>query len=343
MPIGGCTAWTFTGTAYLATVTSTTLTGPSAPIAGDKAIWLNEYTSAARPRGEMSRTVSGLTAGRSYTVSATAWTDDVPRDTGLGLQFGSATPVTLFMAASSGPQTVSQTVCAQSSTLALRLFENGTTTASPVVTQVTLTDKQQACDLTVSFVSNGGSAVAPQTGIAYDALATQPTPPTRAGFVFDGWYADAALSTAYDFSTPVKENKTLYAKWVPGPGYTVSGTIVGLAAGQSVGLSNSGNGDATSGTGSAFAFTVGQASGAAYGVQISTQPPGQTCTVTQNGTGSIPNPGANVTNVVVECIALPVLNPPAKPVPASTPWGLALLGSALAGWGLRRKRRHKTA
>ena len=303
VPIGGCTAWSFSGTAYWATVQSTSLTGPTAPAVGSHAIWLNEYSSAARTRGEMTRTVTGLTVGRSYTVSATAWTDDVPAATGLGLQFGPAAPVTLALPASSGPQTVSETVCAQASNLALHLYENGSTTASPVVSQVRLTDNGVPCSLSVSYEENGGSAVPDESGIAYEGTAAQPAPPTRAGFVFDGWYTDATLTTRYDFATLIKQDITLYAKWVTGPSYTLSGSIVGLTAGSTVGLANTGNGDTLpSASGTGFSFSVGLPNAAPYAVTVTTQPAGQTCSVTQNGSGTVPN--ANVTNVVVECVTL---------------------------------------
>ncbi len=39
--------------------------------------------------------------------------------------------------------------------------------------------------------------------------------PTREGYVFGGWYTDAAYSSTYDFSKPVTEDFTVYAKWIP--------------------------------------------------------------------------------------------------------------------------------
>lgn len=39
------------------------------------------------------------------------------------------------------------------------------------------------------------------------------TDPTRKGYVFDNWYTDTALTTAFDFSTAIKANTTVYAKW----------------------------------------------------------------------------------------------------------------------------------
>lgn len=63
--------------------------------------------------------------------------------------------------------------------------------------------------VTVSFNSNGGTAVAPQT-IAKGGKATKPANPTRDGYTFDNWYLDGEV---YDFSKPVNENITLNAQW----------------------------------------------------------------------------------------------------------------------------------
>ena len=65
---------------------------------------------------------------------------------------------------------------------------------------------------TVSFETNGGSAVPAQT-VPDGYTATQPAAPTKDGFVFAGWYSDAATTQAYAFSAPVTANLTLYAKW----------------------------------------------------------------------------------------------------------------------------------
>ena len=43
---------------------------------------------------------------------------------------------------------------------------------------------------------------------------TTPANPTTTGFVFDGWYTNQACTSAFDFSTPITANTTLYAKWV---------------------------------------------------------------------------------------------------------------------------------
>ena len=78
---------------------------------------------------------------------------------------------------------------------------------------------------TVSFNVDGGSAVAAQT-VVNGRTASKPADPTREGYVFVGWYADAAFTTSYAFgATPVTENTTVYARWsvqtVTGKEFTV--------------------------------------------------------------------------------------------------------------------------
>ena len=70
---------------------------------------------------------------------------------------------------------------------------------------------------TVTFNSNGGSDVPGQ--IRANAAATKPADPTRSGYVFAGWYTDKACTAAYDFTKPVTDNITLYAKWEAAPRY----------------------------------------------------------------------------------------------------------------------------
>lgn len=70
---------------------------------------------------------------------------------------------------------------------------------------------------TVTFDSNGGSAVAP-VHLESGAAVSEPMAPVRSGYRFDGWYTDRALTSAYDFGTPVAASMTLYAKWTAIPG-----------------------------------------------------------------------------------------------------------------------------
>jgi uncharacterized repeat protein (TIGR02543 family) len=66
---------------------------------------------------------------------------------------------------------------------------------------------------TVTFESNGGTAVGAQT-VVEGGLVTEPPEPTRSGYIFGGWYADAGLTTPWDFATnTVNADITLYARW----------------------------------------------------------------------------------------------------------------------------------
>lgn len=65
---------------------------------------------------------------------------------------------------------------------------------------------------TVTFNSNGGSAVAPQE-VAAGGTATQPSAPTKTGFTFAGWFTDTGLTNSFNFSTEIGSNLVLYAKW----------------------------------------------------------------------------------------------------------------------------------
>ena len=65
---------------------------------------------------------------------------------------------------------------------------------------------------TVKFETNGGSEVK-AIAVEKNDVAIEPTAPTKDGFLFDGWYTDKELTTAYDFSAKVTKNITLYAKW----------------------------------------------------------------------------------------------------------------------------------
>ena len=75
---------------------------------------------------------------------------------------------------------------------------------------------------TVTFNTDGGSAVASQT-VTSGAKATKPADPAKEGFAFDGWYKDAAFTTAFDFNTAITSDVTVYAKWNAPPAvyYTV--------------------------------------------------------------------------------------------------------------------------
>ena len=64
----------------------------------------------------------------------------------------------------------------------------------------------------VTFDTKGGSTV-PVENVLNGQKATKPADPTRAGYTFGGWYTEETCTNPYEFTTPVQNALTLYAKW----------------------------------------------------------------------------------------------------------------------------------
>ena len=67
----------------------------------------------------------------------------------------------------------------------------------------------------ITFNTNGGSSISTQE-VLRNAKVVKPTNPTKSGTTFVGWYKNSSLTTAYDFSSKVTGDLTLYAKWADG-------------------------------------------------------------------------------------------------------------------------------
>ena len=78
--------------------------------------------------------------------------------------------------------------------------------------QVTLYAQWDIPKFTVTFDSQGGSAVASQK-VNKGGKAKRPGDPTRGGYAFTGWYTDQGCTQKYDFDSTVTANKTIYAGW----------------------------------------------------------------------------------------------------------------------------------
>ncbi|MFA4031825.1 DUF4430 domain-containing protein [Collinsella aerofaciens] len=102
----------------------------------------------------------------------------------------------------------------------------------------------------VSFETGEGSKVDFQT--TADGKLVKPADPTRDGYTFGGWYTDEACTQAYDFSTPVTADLTLYAKW------TKNAVNPGGNGGSGT---NGGNGGAGNGSGAGAGTGTGSGSG----------------------------------------------------------------------------------
>lgn len=77
-------------------------------------------------------------------------------------------------------------------------------------TEVTITGEPET-QYTISFDSAGGSDVAPITAV-YGAPISAPTPPTKTGYEFLGWYLG---ETPYVFTTMPNQDIELVARWKP--------------------------------------------------------------------------------------------------------------------------------
>ena len=68
-------------------------------------------------------------------------------------------------------------------------------------------------EFTVTFDTDGGSAVVSQT-ITYGENASKPlNNPIKSGYTFDDWYTDDTYTTKFDFTKPITSAITIYAKF----------------------------------------------------------------------------------------------------------------------------------
>jgi uncharacterized repeat protein (TIGR02543 family) len=92
--------------------------------------------------------------------------------------------------------------------------------SAPVTADIILYAKWTPTYYTVTFNTNGGSAIPPETVVRGDKVAFS-NYTTKTAWGFSGWCSDSALTAYYNRSSPVTADITLYAKWVPGT-YTIT-------------------------------------------------------------------------------------------------------------------------
>ncbi|MDQ0275515.1 putative repeat protein (TIGR02543 family) [Peptoniphilus koenoeneniae] len=87
-------------------------------------------------------------------------------------------------------------------------------TTTPITADTELKAAWEAKDVTIKFDTNGGSSAPAEQTVKFGKTATAPTPPTKSGYTFDGWYKG---DTKFDFNAPINEEGTitLTAKWNP--------------------------------------------------------------------------------------------------------------------------------
>lgn len=82
----------------------------------------------------------------------------------------------------------------------------------PITSNTTVYAKWTANDYYVSFVTEHGDPPTSQN-VKYNGTASDPGKLTAEGYTFVGWYADAAHTTEFKFSTPITGDTKVYAKW----------------------------------------------------------------------------------------------------------------------------------
>lgn len=83
------------------------------------------------------------------------------------------------------------------------------------------TDMGYKVTFDLNYNTGTGSNVYTTQDVIYGEAAVKPDDPARDGWIFGGWYTESGCENLYDFSTPVIDNITLYAKWARNT-YTVT-------------------------------------------------------------------------------------------------------------------------
>ena len=83
----------------------------------------------------------------------------------------------------------------------------------PVTADITVYALWLAGPIVTFDVQGHGTAPEAQQ-IKYGDTATEPAEPSAEGYSFAGWFTDSECTSEYDFSTPLTEDITLYARWL---------------------------------------------------------------------------------------------------------------------------------
>lgn len=77
---------------------------------------------------------------------------------------------------------------------------------------LTIDVKYDLDEHTLTFETNGGSAINPVT-VRHGNAVARPADPTKDKYTFIGWYVDPEFTAKYDFATVLEADKTIYAKF----------------------------------------------------------------------------------------------------------------------------------
>lgn len=134
--------------------------------------------------------------------------------------------------------------------------------------------------VTVTFDSQGGTAVPAQENTPVGETATEPARPSRGDYTFNGWYTDPDCTQRWDFSWPVEEDMTLYAGWTPYTGKHNYEIFTDIGAGGTIRVDRYGT------EGEAVTITVIPDEGYMLDALNVTDRAGKECALTDNGDGT---------------------------------------------------------
>ena len=169
-----------------------------------------DITVSAGANGTASASAASATAGTTITVTATP-------DSGYELDKITYTPE----GGSETDITSTRSFTMPAAKVTVNASFKASSVTPPVPTTYTVTFKDGENTLSTQTVNEGDKA-------------TKPADPTASGWTFGGWYKEAACNNAFNFSTPITGNITLYAKWtkvagdpVPATKYTITYVLNG--------------------------------------------------------------------------------------------------------------------
>jgi uncharacterized repeat protein (TIGR02543 family) len=182
--------WTVTSGA--ATITSATSTS----------------TTVTLTSGDATITANFVLKTYQLTIAAGTGGTITPTGTPVTVNYGVATAI--MATPTTGYNFVNWTVTSGAATIASATSASTTVTLSS--SNATVTANFSIKQFTVTFNSQGGSAVTAQT-VNYGLLATLPSPaPTKPCNTFVAWYLG---TSPFGFSTPITSDITLLANWTP--------------------------------------------------------------------------------------------------------------------------------
>lgn len=86
--------------------------------------------------------------------------------------------------------------------------------STPITQEIKLYANWTVNSYPLTFNTNGGTDI-PAQSVVYNTVAVEPPIPKKVGHTFGGWYKDTKFKKTFNFTSKIKAETTLYAKWIP--------------------------------------------------------------------------------------------------------------------------------